>query len=64
MTTDRFTQEQFEAALRKLMEQYKVKLIGWADYNGNDEYIGTNYYFKGPGWRMEIKELEDDDREV
>lgn len=37
--------EEFINEMKALFEKYQVRIIGFDDYDGNEEYCGTNHYF-------------------
>jgi len=49
----------FQGELKVLMEKHHVVLIGWPEYDGKDNYCGTDYEFSGKGWSFRVNELKD-----
>jgi hypothetical protein len=49
----------FKQALKELLAQYGVQLTSYDDYNGDENYCGTDYAFTGTGVYLGInRELE------
>ena len=49
--------EKFKAELRNLMDKYEVHIDDFDQYNNDEEYSGTDYYFSGKGIFIHITDI-------
>jgi len=58
-TGDFLAGEMLRQDLIDLMKKYDVRLVGNADYDGGENFIGNHYSFEGPGFSLDVDELAD-----
>lgn len=49
--------ESFKEELKALMKKFEVSLLDVDDYDSEENYIGTEYYFSLPGGVIGINEI-------
>jgi hypothetical protein len=50
---------QFKEEISQVMKKYGVKLEGYDDYDGEENWKGCHYAFVGPEIHFEVSELEE-----
>lgn len=58
MKKNKERKEQFMAELADLCKKFGVKINDYDNYNGDEEYSGTTFYFIGEGIDVALDELQ------
>lgn len=58
MKKNKERQEQFMAKIADLCKKFGVKINDYDNYNSDEEYSGTTFYFSGEGIRVELENLQ------
>ena len=57
MSQDKYYLEQFKKDLLEVMKKHDVSLDIVAQYDGNDDYCGSELYFKSRLFYVEVRDI-------
>ena len=51
------TEQKFIEEIQQLFEKYNVKLVDYDNYDGEENFSGTDYYLKGEDIYLDIESI-------